>query len=181
MVDGLAQSWNPTTSNVNLASTHMVQNVFEIVDELATQLESMHGTFESNAVNEQEEANEIDLEHEDNDEHLWDYDMHANFYIEGLDPQNYTTMLLMNVFIVDGVNNKCVDELLFLLHKYLLPLGNCLPTNMYHAKALTHKVGLNYKLILACQNGCVVSRCVCRASNLSKMWISLVQKFKSIK
>jgi hypothetical protein len=39
-------------------------------------------------VNEQEEANEIDSEHEDNDEHLWDYDMHANFYIEGFDPQN---------------------------------------------------------------------------------------------
>jgi hypothetical protein len=87
----------------------------------------------------------------------------------------------MNVCIVDGVNNTCVDELLSLLHKYLLPLDNCLPTNMYHAKALTHKVGLNYKLIHACQNGCVVSRCVYRASNLSKMWISLVQRFKLIK
>ncbi len=47
MVDGLAQSWNPTTSNVNLANIHIVQNVFEIVDEPATQLESMHGTFEA--------------------------------------------------------------------------------------------------------------------------------------
>jgi hypothetical protein len=71
-----------------------------------------------------------------------------------------TTMLLMNVCIVHGINNKCVDELLSLLHKYLLPLGNYLTTNMCHAKALTHKVGLSYKLIHACQNGCVVSRCM---------------------
>jgi hypothetical protein len=34
MEDGLAQSWNPTTSSVNLASTCIIQNVFEIVDDL---------------------------------------------------------------------------------------------------------------------------------------------------
>ncbi len=61
---------NPTTSNVNLASTHIVQDVFEIVDELAIQHENMLGTFEGNAVNEQEEANETNLEHENNGEHL---------------------------------------------------------------------------------------------------------------
>jgi hypothetical protein len=49
-----------------------------------------------------------------------------------------------------------VDELLFLLHKYLLLQDNCLTANMYHAKALTCKVGLNYKVIYACPNGCVL-------------------------
>jgi hypothetical protein len=66
-----------------------------------------------------------------------------------------TTMLMMDDFIVHGVNNKCVDELLF-LHKYIRPLDNCLPTNMFHAKFLTLKVGLNYKIIHACINRCVL-------------------------
>ncbi len=38
---GLAHSLNPTTSNVNLVSICIVQYVFEIVDELATQPKSM--------------------------------------------------------------------------------------------------------------------------------------------
>jgi hypothetical protein len=66
------------------------------------------------------------------------------------------TMLLMNICIVHGVSNKFVDELLSFLHKYLLPPDNCLPTNMYHAKSLTRKVGLNYKTIHACPNGCIL-------------------------
>jgi hypothetical protein len=55
--------------------------VFEIVDELATQPKSMFGRFEGNVMNEQKEANETNLEHENNDEHLWDYEMHANLCI----------------------------------------------------------------------------------------------------
>ncbi len=86
MANGLAQSWNPITSNVNLANTCIVQDVFEIVDELATQPKSMFGTFEGNVVNEQKEANETNSEHENNDEHLWDYEMHANFCIQGPAP-----------------------------------------------------------------------------------------------
>jgi hypothetical protein len=62
-------------------------------------------------------------------------------------------MLFMNVCIVHGVHNKFVVELLSLLHKYLFPQGNCLPTNMYQAKALTRRLGLDYKLIHACQYG----------------------------
>ncbi len=66
------------------------------------------------------------------------------------------TMLLMNICTVHGVNNKFVDELLSLLHKYLLPPNNCLPSNMYHAKTLTKKVGFNYHIIHACPNGCIL-------------------------
>jgi hypothetical protein len=156
--------------------------VFEIVDELVTQPKSMPGTFEGNAVNEQEEVNETYSKHEDNDEQLVGLqDACQLLYLGVRFSKLATTMLFMNVYTIHGIINKCVDELLFILHKYLLPLGNCLPTNMYHAKALTHKVRLNYKLIHVCQNGCVVLRCVCRASNLSKMWINLVQKCRSIK
>jgi hypothetical protein len=67
-----------------------------------------------------------------------------------------TTTLMNNDFIVHGVNNNCVDELLLFLHKYILPLDNCLPTNMFHAKVLILKVGLNYKVIHPCINGSVL-------------------------
>jgi len=66
-----------------------------------------------------------------------------------------TTMLLLNISIVHGVN-KFVDELLSFFHKHLHPIDNCLPTNIYHAKTLIKKVGLNYKIIHACPNGCVL-------------------------
>jgi len=68
------------------------------------------------------------------------------------------TMLLMNICTIHGVSNKFVDELLALLHKHLILVGNCLPTNIYHAKTLSRKVGLNYKMIHACLNGCVLFR-----------------------
>lgn len=140
-----------------MTSIHIVQDVFEIVDELTTQLESMPSTYEGKAVNEQEEANETYLEHEDNNEHLVGLqDACQLLYLGAHSSKLVSTMLFMNVCTLHGVNNKCVDELLSLLHKYLLPLGNCLPTNMYHAMALTHKVGFNYKLIHVCQNGCVL-------------------------
>ncbi len=51
------------------------------------------------------------------------------------------TMLFMNVYIVHDVSNKFVDELLSLLHKYLLLWDNSLFIDMCHAKALTCKVG----------------------------------------
>lgn len=64
------QFGNPTFEDSNLASSHIVQNVLEIVDDLATQLESMLGTFEGNASHEQEDEIVANQEHEDNDEHL---------------------------------------------------------------------------------------------------------------
>ncbi len=66
------------------------------------------------------------------------------------------TMLLMNICTFHGVSNKFVDELMCLLHTYLLSLNNCLPSNMYHAKTLTKKVGFNYHIIHACPNGCIL-------------------------
>ncbi len=65
-------------------------------------------------------------------------------------------ILVMNICTVHGINNKFVDEILSLLHKYLFLEDNYLPSNMYHAKSLTKKVGLNYKNIHGCPNGCVL-------------------------
>jgi hypothetical protein len=48
-----------------------------------------------------------------------------------------TTLILMNIYTTHGCSNKFLDELLFLLHKFILPVDNCLPSTMYHAKSLT--------------------------------------------
>jgi hypothetical protein len=94
---------------------------------------------------------------EDNDDHLVALgDACQLLYLGAWPTKLVATMLLMNVCIVHGVNNKFVDELLSLLHKYLLLLDNCLHANMYHAKTLMHKVRFNYKVIHACPNGCVL-------------------------
>lgn len=66
------------------------------------------------------------------------------------------TMLIMTICTMHGVSNKFVDELLCLLHKYILPVPNSLPTNMYHAKVLVEKVGHSYENVHACKNGCVL-------------------------
>ncbi len=69
-----------------------------------------------------------------------------------------STLLLMNVCTIHGVSNKFMDELLALLHKHLLPKDNLLPPSMYAAKSFTRKVGLDYKHIHACVNGCILFR-----------------------
>ena len=66
------------------------------------------------------------------------------------------TMLIMTICTIHGVNNKFVDELLYLLNKYILPHPNLLPLNMYHAKVLVEKVSHSYESIHACKNGCVL-------------------------
>jgi hypothetical protein len=65
-------------------------------------------------------------------------------------------LLLMNVCTIHGVSNKFMDDLLALLHKHLLPKDNLLPLSMYATKNLTRKVGLDYKHIHACVNGCIL-------------------------
>ena len=66
------------------------------------------------------------------------------------------TMLIMIICTIHGVNNKFVDELLYLLSKYILPHPNSLPLNMYHARVLVEKVSHSYESIHACKNGCVL-------------------------
>jgi hypothetical protein len=63
------------------------------------------------------------------------------------------TMISMTICTMHGVNNIFVDELLYLLHKYILLGPNSLPSNTYHAKMLMEKVGHSYKSIHVCKNG----------------------------
>ena len=66
------------------------------------------------------------------------------------------TILIITICTMHGVNNKFVDELLYLLHKYILPQPNSLPSNINHAKVLVKKIGYSYESIYVCNNGCVL-------------------------
>jgi hypothetical protein len=62
----------------------------------------------------------------------------------------------MNMCIVHGVNKKFVDELFAFLGHHLHLKPNILPANYYATRTLTHKFGLEYKIIRACPKGCVL-------------------------
>jgi len=66
------------------------------------------------------------------------------------------TIVLVNMAVIHGVSNSYVDELLKYLSKVLLPGSNMLPGSHYEAKKLIRKLGLNYNVIHACPDGCVL-------------------------
>jgi hypothetical protein len=66
------------------------------------------------------------------------------------------TILLMNLCIVHGVNNKFANELFTFLRLHLLLGDNCLLNNYYVAKTLTKRLILYYKNIHACSKGCIL-------------------------
>jgi hypothetical protein len=68
------------------------------------------------------------------------------------------TLVLMNMCTIHGCRNKFLDELFSILHKCLLPMDNCLSSNMRGAKTLTQQIGLKYKQIHACIFGCILYR-----------------------
>ncbi len=60
--------------------------------------------------------------------------------------------------IVHGVNNIFANEFFSFLRIDLPPKGNNLPKSMYHVKRVIQWLGLGYKFIRACYNGCVLFR-----------------------
>jgi hypothetical protein len=69
-----------------------------------------------------------------------------------------TTLILMNMCTTHGCSNKLLDELLSLLHKFILLVDNYLPPTMYHAKSLTQKLGMECNIIHRCKMGCILYR-----------------------
>jgi hypothetical protein len=143
----------------------MVQNAIKIMEELAALPESMPGQNNHDrgqgGVDNDMGLGETGAPLVASDD---DISMEANYLREACQPlyngarctKLASTLLLMNVCTVHGVSNKFMDELLALLHKHLLPKDNLLPPSMYAAKSLTRKVGLDYKHIHACVNGCIL-------------------------
>lgn len=67
------------------------------------------------------------------------------------------TIMITNLCAVHSVTNKMADDMLALF-KHLLPPSNTLPASMYHAKALTTRLGLDFKNIHCCPASCVLFR-----------------------
>jgi hypothetical protein len=135
--------------------------VFSILEELVTILESMFGTFEGNGEDGSlaKGTETTNVNDEDSGANLARLQKACQPLYLGFHSTKLTaTMLLMNIYTIHGVSNKFVDELLYLLHKYLHPPNNYLPSNMYHAKTLTRKIGFNYHIIHACPIGCILFR-----------------------
>ena len=64
------------------------------------------------------------------------------------------TLLIMNCCKTHGVSNMFMNELLMLLSMSILHVGNCLPKTEYEATKILRRLGLGYKMIHACPNGC---------------------------
>lgn len=67
-------------------------------------------------------------------------------------------VMFLNICGNHNVPNNCVSELLTFLHKSVLPESNVVPKNMYEARRLMSKLGLNYNSIHACPDGHVLFR-----------------------
>ncbi len=143
----------------------MVQNAIKIMEELVALPESMSGQNNHDkgqgGVDNDMGLGETGAPSVASDD---DISIEANYLWEACQPlyngarctKLASTLLLMNVCTVRGVSNKFMDELLALLHKHLLPKDNLLPPSMYVIKSFTRKVGLDYKHIHACVNGCIL-------------------------
>ena len=66
-----------------------------------------------------------------------------------------TIMVVNLVATHTGITEKAADDILATI-KCLLPGNDCLPPSMYHAKTLTKRLGLDFKNIDGCLNGCVL-------------------------
>jgi hypothetical protein len=67
-----------------------------------------------------------------------------------------TILLLLNLCNTHGINNMFADELFSLLRLDLFPKDNTLPKSLYEVNTIVKRLGLNYNLIHACYNGCVL-------------------------
>ena len=68
------------------------------------------------------------------------------------------TLMFMNVCRTHRATNACINEMLHLLSKVLLPRPNSMPSSEGIASSMLSRLGLKYDAIDACRNGCVLFR-----------------------
>ena len=66
-----------------------------------------------------------------------------------------TVMVVNLVATHTGITEKAADDI-FATMRCLLPQDNCLPASLYQAKTLTKRLGLDFRNIDGCPNGCVL-------------------------
>jgi hypothetical protein len=64
-------------------------------------------------------------------------------------------MIEVNMLLIFNVRSEGQNNIEY-LGSVLLPRGNILPMTHYEAKRLIQRLGLNYKIIDACRNGCIL-------------------------
>ena len=67
-------------------------------------------------------------------------------------------LFLMNYCRTHNIFNAFVNELLMLLCKSILPIGNMLVKSEYKASKMLKRFGLSYDIIQACPKGCALFR-----------------------
>jgi len=77
-------------------------------------------------------------------------------YVRSKSSVMFATIIIMNMCIVFIVSNRFTDELLRYLSSDLLPVNNTLPGTHYEARKNIWKLGLNYRNVHTCPNGCVL-------------------------
>ena len=83
-------------------------------------------------------------------------------------------IVIINMVVVHGISNFYVVELLTYLSIVLMSGGNHLPNTHYEAKKLIHKMGMNYKIIHACPNRCILFR-----GQYKDLWHCLIPTYRS--
>ena len=68
------------------------------------------------------------------------------------------TLLFVNVLRTHKATNACINEILNLLAKVILPKPNSMPTSEGNASNMLTRLGLRYESIDVCKNGCVLFR-----------------------
>ena len=66
------------------------------------------------------------------------------------------TIVILNMCVGFGVSNNFTSKLLRYLSEELLPKGNKLPSSHYVVAKTIRKLGLDYNIIHACPDGCVL-------------------------
>ncbi|KAL3675626.1 hypothetical protein R1sor_025574 [Riccia sorocarpa] len=68
------------------------------------------------------------------------------------------TLLILNLHARFGCSNKCISGIFRLLAEKVLPEGRDVPNSRPEAKRVLKAVGMDYEMIHACENDCILYR-----------------------
>jgi hypothetical protein len=88
------------------------------------------------------------------------------------------TLMFMNVCRTHRATNACINEMLHLLAKVILPMPNSLPSSEGSASSMLSRLGLKYHAIDSCKNGCVLFRH--RYANMEACPMCLAPRYRTV-
>ena len=101
-------------------------------------------------------------------EKLWDEAKHhaeARIY-DGARLSRLSSILeILNLQAKYKASNVMLDDLFRILHELILPEGNSLPSSWKEAKKVLRTIGMEYEIIHACPNDCIIEKSTRIAKN----------------